>query len=258
MSIVAIVGSNYDSAKIAGYALEEHTIKTMLGKLKYYRFPCERPCYVIFRHGLPYRYLPHDIPYEIHAQLLSDLQCEALLLTSSVGVLDESLPLFTPMLVTDLIMLDNRLPDGRICSLKSTNKKPFHLVFQEGPFSNAMNQQIKNHFEQTNAAMQEVIYAYFPGPRTKTRSENRCLSLMGAQVNSMTMGPELVLANELGIPTMSLVVGHKYSLATQQSIETLGLAESIVKSKQALEKWIAWFFQNITVPCFANMLYQIN
>ena len=34
---------------------------------------------------------------------------------------------------------------------------------------------------------------------------------MGADVNSMTLAPEVILASELLIPCSGLVVGHKYS-----------------------------------------------
>jgi len=56
-----------------------------------------------------------------------------------------------------------------------------------------------------------VVFAYVPGPRTKTPAENAAWRLAGADVNSMTLGPEVVLAAELGVPTAAVVVGHKRS-----------------------------------------------
>lgn len=259
MSIIAIIGSNYASAEIAGINLIKEKVKTGLGELDVYRLPAKEDAYIIFRHGLPYRYLPHQIPYELHAEALYQLQCKALLLTSSVGVLKQEIPLFTPLLASDLLMLDNRLPDGRICTLSQPKRKHMHLIFEEGPFSAALHTQIKNEYQRQYQAMpHEAVYAYFAGPRTKTTSENNYFEFIGAEVNSMTMGPEVVLANELGIPTAAILVGHKYSLAIKQEIKKLDLADTIVKSKQELEKWVVWFLQHINPPAFGNMLYEIN
>ena len=259
MSIIAIIGSNYRDPVIAGITLQKEIITTSLGNMNVYRLPAKHSAYVMFRHGLPYEYLPHQIPYELQAEVLHQLECKALLLTSSVGVLGEHLPLFTPLLANDLLMLDNRLPDGRICTLRGPKKKHMHLVFDEGPFSCELNKQFKAEFARCGITdSHEVTYAYFAGPRTKTSSENRWFSKMGADVNSMTMGPEVVLANELGIPTAALLVGHKYSLAATKSINDSELADTITKSKHELEKWVIWFLQHIKPPPFGNMLYQVN
>ena len=43
----------------------------------------------------------------------------------------------------------------------------------------------------------EVVFAFSPGPRTKTRAENALWAQLGAQVNSMSLGPEVVLAEYL-------------------------------------------------------------
>lgn len=258
MSIVAIIGSNYQQPAIAGITLEKKTITTSQAEVNVYRLPGKNDAYVIFRHGLPYQYLPHQIPYELHAEVLHALNCHALLLTSSVGVLNSELPLFTPMLAHDLIMLDNRMPDGRICTLSKPKLNNMHLVFEEGPFSKQLGEQIKNANNNRNEILHEVTYAYFPGPRTKTKSENRLFERMGADVNSMTLGPEVILANELGIPIAALLVGHKYSLYHDQPVNALPLADTIVKSKQELEKWVIWFLQNINPPAFKNMLYQVK
>ena len=62
-----------------------------------------------------------------------------------------------------------------------------------------------------------LVFAYCRGPRSKTPAENRAWRTLGASVNSMTLGPEAVLAAELGIPAAAVVVGHKRSLGSEKA-----------------------------------------
>ena len=58
---------------------------------------------------------------------LHELGVKSLLVTSSVGVLHRRIPLFTPMLLTDLLMPYNTLPDGSTCTMFTDSKHP-HAV----------------------------------------------------------------------------------------------------------------------------------
>ena len=84
-----------------------------------------------------------------------------------------------------------------------------HLVVGEGLLAPALRDQVAGLVGEGLGP--EVVFAYVGGPRTKTPAENRYWAWAGAQVNSMTVGPEVVLANELGIACAAVVVGHKYS-----------------------------------------------
>ena len=102
--------------------------------------------------------------------------------------------------------------------------------------------------------------AFFLTARTKTPIENHFWKQLGAQVNSMSIGPESVLANELQIPVAAMLIGHKYSLPksekrshTHQSIE-----ESLQKSKQVSEKIIWDFLRSPPQISFANHIYKFS
>jgi len=60
------------------------------------------------------------------------------------------------------------------------------------------------------------VFAYFPGPRTKTPAENTYLASLPAHGNSMTLAPEVVLLAELGIPCAAVALPHKRSVPPQQ------------------------------------------
>ncbi len=74
------------------------------------------------------------------------------------------------------------------------------------------------------------VFAYFPGPRTKTPAENAYLATLPAHGNSMTLAPEVVLLAELGIPVAAVAVPHKRSVPP-----TMDSAQLLNAQLQALE-----------------------
>ena len=245
-----------------GLALDEKVVETRFGPQPLHRLRGgARPAYVAFRHGLPHTFLPHQIPYRALAAAFAEVGCGALLLTSSVGVLDANVPLHRPLLVRDLLTLDNRLPDGSACSM-FTEPAPqqAHLVLREGLFSRALGAQLRRLAEAAAAPIVgEVVFGYVGGPRTKTPAENAMWARLGAQVNSMSLGPEVVLANELGIPCAGLVVGHKYSLPRGGGRSgELDVARSLADSRDALERIVRAFLERGEPVPFANELFRFG
>jgi len=257
-TVAAILGSAHDAPRLGPVELEPRSVSTPYGTVELHRFPRgEGEAWVLFRHGLPHRYLPHQIPLRAQAAALKAVGCEALLVTSSVGILDPALPLDTPLLVRDLLMLDNRLPDGTPCTMfLEPGPGQGHLVLQEGLFSPALSRQVADLLQRPDAP--RVLFAHVPGPRTKTSAENAVLGRLGAQVNSMTLGPEVVLANELEIPTAGLVVGHKHSRPDHPTLASHTIAATLQRSRDLLEQPVlAWLRHGRPVP-FGNQLYRFG
>lgn len=246
-SVAVIVGSSFSESPPLGLTLSPVDCSTFWGKVRLYQIQdCldQREAFLIFRHGLPHQFLPHQIPYRAYIEALHQLNCKALMITSSVGVLDDTTPLYQPLLVTDLLMPDNRLPNGEVCTMftlpqgkEGANPNQGHLVWaEEGVCNQALAEQVKTFALHENYPIQaNVTFAYVPGPRTKTPAENRLWAQWGAQVNSMSVGPELVLASELEIPTLALVVGHKRSRAKIQDHSQKMIQEEY-RDRNALEQ----------------------
>jgi purine nucleoside phosphorylase len=255
-SLVVILGSAHDRPQLAGQPLDgPETATTAHGEVALFRYPrADRPAWVLFRHGLPHRRLPNQVPYRAHAAALREVRCGALLATSSVGILDESLPLDTPLLLSDMLMLENRLPDGSACTMfQEPTAGQGHLVVDDGLFSSALSDQIAALLPHEP---RRALFAYVGGPRTKTPAENALLRRLGAQVNSMSVGPEVVLANELEIPTAGLVAGHKRSGGAGPALDRAALADTLVRAGGALEQAAArWLEHGSPVP-FANQVYR--
>lgn len=261
-SVAVILGSAYRDSLPEKMELEEMAVSTKYGEQKIYRTGRkDRSAYLLFRHGLPHRFLPNQIPYRRQAAALQEIRCGALLVTSSVGVLVESIPLFKPLLLDDLIMLENRLPDGSACSMFETpSDNHGHLVFNEGPFSISLSNQVKKLGSEVIANnTKPLVFAYVGGPRGKTAAENRMWPKLGAHVNSMTLAPEVILANECGIPAAGLVVGHKYSIPDRPNPESSkSVTESLEQSRTSMEKIIQLFLMTGEPVPFENQIYRFR
>lgn len=261
MSVAVIVGSAFTHALDRGaLRVSPGTIGTRYGPATLHRV-AGADAWLLFRHGLPHRYLPHQVPYRAHAAALAAVGCRALLVTSSVGVLDPSVPLYRPLLVGDAVMLDNRLPDGSACTMfPEPSADQGHLVLEEGLFSRALGAQLRALAAGAGAPLAEgeVVFLYRDGPRTKTAAENRLFAGMGAQVNSMSLAPEVVLANELEIPAAAVVVGHKYSVAGGVTPDRAGIADSLERSRAATEALVLAFLRQGRPVDFANHIYRFG
>jgi len=180
-----------------------------------------------------------------------------------VGVLDADVPLYRPLLVEDLLMLDNRLPDGTACTMftdpEGVRDEPGHLVFDEGPFASALTEQVRDLAGEVRASIaDEVVFAYVQGPRSKTAAENRVWPRLGAQVNSMTLAPEVILANELEIPCAGLVVGHKYSIPDRDPPAQEALSSTLDRSREEQERIVTAFLREAEAVEFPNTIYRFD
>ena len=260
-AVAAILGSAFADAFPDELDLEPEPVETEWGTQTLHRVRgLDRPAYVLFRHGLPHRLLPNQINYRAQAAALRAVGCGALLVTSSVGVLDPDVPLYRPLLVDDLLMPDNRLPDGSACTMFTEPSEAHgHLVLNDGLFATGLSAQVRALAEGADAPIgEEVTFAYVQGPRSKTAAENRMWPRMGAQVNSMTLGPEVVLANELEIACAGLVVGHKYSIPDRDPPEQKALSATLDRSRDEQERVVRAFLRAAEPVDFPNTIYRFE
>jgi 5'-methylthioadenosine phosphorylase len=259
-SLAVILGSAFSDTIPKELEMQPIEIDTKWGKQTIYGSTNAkgRNIYALIRHGSPHHLLPHQINYRAQAAALKAVNCGALVINSSVGVLDAELPLYKPLILTDQLMPENRLPDGSTCSMfTEPTEGQGHLVINEGLFSQALAKQIINrHPDTIFNPDREIVFVYAGGPRSKTAAENRMWAQLGGHVNSMTVSPEVVLANELEIPVAGLVVGHKYSLPDLDNPPEEEIRETLVKANSATKQILIDFLQNGQPVEFANHIYH--
>lgn len=259
-SLAIILGSAFEKSIPETMDLEPVEIETRWGCQTLFKSinSAGRPIYAIIRHGVPHHLLPNQINYRTQAAALDKVNCGALLINSSVGVLDPDLPLYKPMLLSDLIMPENRLPDGSTCTMfEESSDEQGHLVLNEGLFSRTLSRQVYKLAPDTvHNPDTELIFVYAGGPRSKTAAENRMWAKLGGQVNSMTVAPEVVLANELEIPVAGLVVGHKYSVPSIGNPPESDIRETLKEARSATEDILIKFLRDGEPVEFTNHIYR--
>jgi len=261
MPVAVILGSAFEQPTLGDQPLDPHTVQTRFGQFLLHRYQRQDglDAWVSFRHGAPHRYLPTQINYRAQAAAFQEVGCDALLATSSVGVLDPALPLDAPMLVSDLIMPDNRLPNGEACSMfPEPEPGQWHLVLDEGMVSEALNDQVEALCADAGLPVAgRALFLYAMGPRTKTAAENALWARLGAQVNSMTVGPELVLACEQGMPAAALVVGHKYSRpGMRDRLDRETMDDTLLTGRQVMDTLAVAFLEGGEGVPFKNRFYR--
>ena len=133
-----------------------------------------------------------------------------------------------------------------------------HLVLEQGLLNLELMAQVRQIAQaQGWPIAAEATFGYVAGPRTKTRAENRLWAQLGAQVNSMTLAPELVLLNELELPCVALVVGHKHSLPQGTSLKgAQEVTRSLEDSQRALKALLVAALERLRPVTFANHIYR--
>jgi len=261
-SVAVIVGSAFNGGLSQKLDLKPEKIETGFGEITLYRSGLRtgKPAYVLPRHGFPHRLLPNQVNYRAQAAALKKAGCRALLINSSVGVMDASLPLYKPMLVTDLLMPENRLPDGTTCTMfQNPSPEQGHLLIKQGLFSSEIGKWLlANTGNQIHKTEQDIIFVYAGGPRGKTPAENRMWAHLGGHVNSMTLAPEVILANELEIPVAALVVGHKYSVPGVSNPAEGEIAETLNNARESTEQILVTFLKEAGDFPFGNEIYRFD
>lgn len=259
-SLAVILGSAFDRSIPENIGMQSLEIDTRWGRQTLFGSTNEkgRKIFAVIRHGSPHKLLPNQINYRAQAAALKAVDCGALLVNSSVGVLDPDLPLYKPMLLTDQLMPENRLPNGSTCTMfKEPSNEQGHLVLNEGLYSESLSRQVyTRNQESIYKPVSELVFVYAGGPRSKTAAENRMWANLGGHVNSMTVAPEVVLANELGIPVAGLVVGHKYSLPDVDNPPEAEIKETLDRARTATEEILIDFLRNGEPVEFGNHIYR--
>lgn len=250
-SVAVVVGSAW--ADGLPWPTERLDVQTPFGGAVLHRVTdVPRPAWILARHGIPHTLYPQDIPYRANAWALRAAGVRALLVTSSVGILRREVPLDVLLEVGDLLWPENRLPDGSACTLGGG-----HLVVQDGVFHTGLRAKVRSLCGRRGIEVGgPVVFTYAGGPRTKTAAENRYWASAGADVNSMTLAPEVVLAAELGIPVAALVVGHKYSHPDIENPPSDGISASLDASRRMLSRAIRGFLEEAAAEQDGNQMYR--
>lgn len=108
----------------------------------------------------------------------------------------------------ELMLLDdhiNLLPDN---PLRGKEAPAFGSIFTDlhQPYDAAMNSAMKAVAEKESIVLREGVYVGVAGPNLETRAEYRFLRMIGADVVGMSTVPEVIAANQMGLPVSAVSV----------------------------------------------------
>jgi purine nucleoside phosphorylase len=156
----------------------------------------------IARHREGHRLLSSQVTHQANISALAAEGVDAILAVTVCGACDPDLELGSLLVFDDLFFLQNRLPDGSLCTLHTEPGAPGrgHWVFDR-PFSGPLREALLAGARAVGHPVRDGgCYGHVDGPRFNTRAEIRMLMAAGVTAVSQTAGPETVLAGEANIP----------------------------------------------------------
>jgi 5'-methylthioadenosine phosphorylase len=153
----------------------------------------DRPAIFLPRHGTGHSVAPHRIPYRANVWALASLGARAVISTAAVGAVDPAYPVGT-LALPDQYLDRTRGRDDTFFDEDDVQHLP-----SADPFCPELREIAK-----PTADKHEATVAVIPGPRFSTRAESVALRQAGAHLVNMTLYPEVPLAAELNIGTVTL------------------------------------------------------
>ena len=199
---------------------------------------------VIFipRHGSAHDLLPHEVNYRANISAFGQLGTDYIISTSAVGSLHKKFKPGEFLLLNDFIDFSKQ----RVLSFFGGGKIG-HADMHE-PYSAKLNKLIKIAAKKiTGNNIPEVVYVGVEGPRFETRSEIKMFQKIGGHVVGMTNVPEVVLANELGLPYSSLATVANFACGIVDGAILHEDVELVMAKKK--EQMSAIIFETINLIC---------
>ena len=159
---------------------------------------------ILSRHGRDHSIPPSQVNNRANLWAIKNLGCTHILATTACGSLREEIGR------GDVVILDQFIDFTR------HREVTFHDEFANGelnhtPMADPFNKELREKLI-LNAA--DLKLKYHPkgtvitieGPRFSTRAESKMFRLWGADLINMSIAPECILANELGIPYAAVAI----------------------------------------------------
>jgi 5'-methylthioadenosine phosphorylase len=163
---------------------------------------------LLSRHGRKHTIPPTQVNNRANIYALKKLECTHIITTTACGSLKEEIGR-GDMVIPDQFIDFTR--HRKITFFEEFNESDLKHVPMADPFDNNLREiiinsakllQLKHHSAGTIITIE--------GPRFSTRAESRMFRMWGADVINMSIAPEVILANELGIPYATIAMSTDY------------------------------------------------
>ncbi len=163
---------------------------------------------ILSRHGRNHSIPPSEVNNRANIWAIKELGCSHILATTACGSLREEIGR------GDLVILDQFIDFTRHREIT------FHDTFKNGelnhapmadPFDNDLREKLISKASELKFKFHSNgTVVTIEGPRFSTRAESKMFRLWGADVINMSVAPECILANELGISYAAVALSTDY------------------------------------------------
>jgi len=163
---------------------------------------------LLSRHGRKHNIPPTQVNNRANIYALKEVECTHIVTTTACGSLKEEIgrgDFIFPDQFIDFtrhrkITFFENFNEGDLKHVPMAD--PFDCDLREILINSAKELQLKHHSGGTIITIE--------GPRFSTRAESRMFRIWGADVINMSIAPEVILANELGIPYATIAMSTDY------------------------------------------------
>lgn len=166
-----------------------------------------RDVVMIARHGRQHQFSPSQVNYRANIRALKDQNVTHILATTACGSLREEIGR------GDFVILDQFIDYTR--HRKTTFFDNFndgaHHTSMADPFDSGLRSALVQAARAMDLKMHDCgTVITIEGPRFSSRAESHMFRLWGADVINMSVAPEAILANEIGIPYAAVAMSTDY------------------------------------------------
>lgn len=162
----------------------------------------------------------------------------------------------TPLASDDIYFRENRLGDGRSCSLFQTPSKQARGHLLAGSL---LNSGLNSAIQKLAQSTQKGTYGHVLSPSFNTKSEIKALQTSGIDFISQTCGPQAVLANELERPYALSAFGIDYANGVSDAPIPLDLLQNNLEKSKT---WFMRLIESLQEPeegfAFENFIYRFE
>lgn len=159
---------------------------------------------VLARHGFKHSITPTKVPYRANIWALKEEGCTHIIATTACGSLKEE------MRPGDLVFIDQFIDNTKHRLLTFYEDEVIHTPMAE-PFDLKLRQKLITISKKLKLPHHpKGTMITIEGPRFSTKAESKMFQSWGAEVINMSTVPEVILANEIGIPYQSIAMVTDY------------------------------------------------
>jgi len=169
-----------------------------------------REVVILARHGRQHTIPPTQVNYRANIHALKSQNCTHILATAACGSLREEIKRGDFLILDQFIDFTRFRPITFFETFPPGAENAKHTPMAD-PFSELLRQKLIATAKQLGLSFHERgTVITIEGPRFSTRAESHMFRIWGADVVNMSLAPEIILANEAGIPYAAVAISTDY------------------------------------------------